>query len=203
MCAERSNTTGAGTVIEREMGHRSFLRRAPSTWHQVDLWLLRRIKSKGAKSPFWRLMKGLSTIGEHGLVWAGSCGILAVLDRDRRTVWALVASTGPISIVVNFCLKNLVRRRRPEDDSQPSSTRVSFSFPSAHAFSSFAVATAWGRIEPRARKPVLLLASFIAYSRVYLGRHYPSDVLAGGVLGVAVGRAIAAAVPVDRPSSQR
>ena len=60
----------------------------------------------------------------------------------------------------------------------------SLSFPSAHATSSFAVATAMTRVDPRRRRRSSSLAAAIALGRPYLGMHYPSDVLAGALLGV-------------------
>ena len=62
----------------------------------------------------------------------------------------------------------------------------SLSFPSAHATSSFAVATAMTRVEPIAAL-AFILAAALALGRPYLGMHYPSDVLAGAILGVALG----------------
>ena len=62
----------------------------------------------------------------------------------------------------------------------------SLSFPSAHATSSFAVATAMVRVDP-ATAAAFLVAFALAYGRPYLGMHYPSDVLAGAVLGVLLG----------------
>ena len=61
------------------------------------------------------------------------------------------------------------------------------SFPSAHATSSLAAATAFGRVEPRTRLPLYALAAAICVTRPYLGMHYPSDVLAGAALGIAIG----------------
>jgi undecaprenyl-diphosphatase len=62
----------------------------------------------------------------------------------------------------------------------------SLSFPSAHAFSSFAVATAMVRVDP-ATAGALLVALALSLGRPYLGMHYPSDVLAGALLGVLLG----------------
>lgn len=63
-----------------------------------------------------------------------------------------------------------------------------FSFPSAHAASSLAGATALGRVAPPARLPLLAVAALVCAGRPYLGMHYPSDVLAGAALGAAIGR---------------
>jgi undecaprenyl-diphosphatase len=61
------------------------------------------------------------------------------------------------------------------------------SFPSAHATSSLAAATAMGRVSPGARGPLYALAAAICLTRPYLGMHYPSDVVGGAALGLAIG----------------
>jgi undecaprenyl-diphosphatase len=90
------------------------------------------------------------------------------------------------SYAVNQALKFLIRRRRPElPDLPPLTPTVSrLSFPSAHATTSFAGARAFSALVPAA--PLYAAASAFAVSRPYLGVHYPSDVLAGAVLGTSI-----------------
>lgn len=87
---------------------------------------------------------------------------------------------------LNFVVKVAVRRRRPQlDGLAPLTATVSgLSFPSAHATTSFAAARAYGGLVPAA--PLYAAAAAFALSRPYLGVHYPSDVLAGAVLGTAI-----------------
>ncbi len=136
------------------------------------------------------IAKGLGKIGEYGAVWLAIGVAMALLDPDRRWEWLLAGLLGPFAIGLNFAVKLAVRRRRPELDGLPplGGAPSSLSFPSAHATSSFACATAMTRIAPEA---VVLFALALAISlcRPYLGMHYPSDVLAGIVLGTAVGLA--------------
>src|SRR4029077_12959684 len=74
------------------------------------------------------------------------------------------------------------------------------SFPSGHAASSFAAATVLATFAPRFRAAFFLLAAAIAWSRVYNGVHWPSDVLAGAVLGTVTGLSV---VAVSRRVSAR
>jgi membrane-associated phospholipid phosphatase len=95
---------------------------------------------------------------------------------------------GPVAIGLNFAVKLIVRRPRPVLEGLPplGGAPSSLSFPSAHATSSFACATAMSRIAPEAAV-LFLLAVAIAAGRPYLGMHYPSDVLGGVILGIALG----------------
>jgi membrane-associated phospholipid phosphatase len=85
---------------------------------------------------------------------------------------------------LNSAIKPLVGRRRPEPPGLPplSATPTKLSFPSAHASTSFAGALAYTRAGLPAA-PLYALAAGLSLSRVYLGVHYPSDVLAGALLG--------------------
>jgi membrane-associated phospholipid phosphatase len=100
----------------------------------------------------------------------------------------ICAVLGPIAIGLNYAVKLIVKRPRPVLDGLPplGGAPSSLSFPSAHAASSFAVATAMTRVEPVAAL-AFVLAFALALGRPYLGMHYPSDVLVGAVLGVALG----------------
>ena len=96
--------------------------------------------------------------------------------------------------MVSGLLKVELERDRPpvaHPDPEPL-VRVpaTFSFPSGHATVSFACATVLALAVPRLAWPLFALAGLIAFSRVYVGVHYPGDVLVGAILGVAVGAAV-------------
>ena len=74
-----------------------------------------------------------------------------------------------------------------EDHPPLAKAPTKLSFPSAHATSSLAAATALGRVQPLARPYLFGLAAAICVGRPYLGMHYPSDVLAGAALGFCLG----------------
>jgi undecaprenyl-diphosphatase len=98
---------------------------------------------------------------------------------------------------LNAALKALVGRSRPPQEIGLDAlvgVPVSPSFPSGHAMTAFAVAGAIALLAPRLRKPVLLAAAAIAFSRVYLGVHFWLDVLVGAALGLAIGLGCAAAL---------
>jgi len=128
-----------------------------------------------------------SRIGEHGGVWL-AIGIAGqALDRPRRGVWRRATATVAAASVLNSAVKLLVRRRRPVLDGLPAltGTPTRLSFPSAHASTSFAGAWCFAHLGLPAA-PLYALAGALAASRVYLGVHYPSDVLAGALLGSAL-----------------
>ena len=85
---------------------------------------------------------------------------------------------------ITFLLKGLINRPRPTGVHG----RWNSSFPSGHASTAYAMASVWGAAYPNAKLPLYLIAALIAYSRIYNGRHYPMDVLAGAGIGYLCGR---------------
>jgi membrane-associated phospholipid phosphatase len=126
-----------------------------------------------------------SRLGEHGACWiALGIGGAAV---DHRRGWLRGAGIVAGAYLINQALKFVVRRPRPELPGLPplTPTVTRLSFPSAHATTAFAAARSYRGLVPAG---ALYGAAFgFALSRPYLGVHYPSDVLAGAVLGTAVG----------------
>jgi membrane-associated phospholipid phosphatase len=130
------------------------------------------------------------------LVAAGFCA-----DLRNRRLPPLVALAATASFLLasalNALIKGLVDRSRP-----PAAMGFdaligvpgSPSFPSGHAMTAFATATAVAVLAPRLRAPVLALAALIAFSRVYLGVHFWLDILAGAALGAAIGMLVTTAL---------
>ena len=134
-------------------------------------------------------MRALGAAGEYGAVWAAVGAGGAAIDERRRRRWAIAGAVGPAAVGINFIVKVAVGRERPLIEEHPplAPAPTKLSFPSAHATSSVAAATALGRVEPRARGPLATLAALICVGRPYLGMHYPSDVLGGVALGLVLG----------------
>jgi undecaprenyl-diphosphatase len=150
------------------------------------------------------VLRRLSRAADHALLWHAIAGTLAIAGgpRGRRAATTGVASIAVASATVNLAIKAVGRRRRPDRIDVPIVRHVpmpaSYSFPSGHAASAFAFATAAGRALPAVAVPLRLLAAAVAYSRVHTGVHYPGDVLAGVLVGAATGRFVAAKAATPR-----
>jgi undecaprenyl-diphosphatase len=135
----------------------------------------------------------LSRIGMLGLVWIGIGLALAVLRRRPTLLLAVLAADG-IADLLARTIKSLVDVQRPAFRYAEPKALVpvpkDHSFPSGHAATSFACATVLALAFPRFAVPLYLLAVAIGFSRIYVGVHYPLDVLGGAVLGIAVAIAL-------------
>lgn len=133
--------------------------------------------------------RGLSHFGEHSLGWLAVSAAGALAQPRRRRAW-LVAGAGALAAhAAAVVIKRIVRRRRPHHPAVAVNvaTPSRLSFPSAHATSTTAAAILLARATGLPLPAVLVPP--MALSRMVLGVHYPSDVIAG----VAVGAAVAAA----------
>ncbi|MEV5431811.1 phosphatase PAP2 family protein [Streptomyces sp. NPDC052701] len=157
-----------------------------------------------------RALRRLSHTADHSKISFAVAAALALGgSRPRRAALAGVGAIGVASASANLLGKRLVRRARPDreaarvtvDRHVPMPT--SASFPSGHTASAVAFATAVGVVLPPAAVPLGVLAGAVGYSRVHTGVHYPGDVAAGAVLGIAsAATALAAAAAAAAPSSR-
>lgn len=134
----------------------------------------------------------LSGVGTLGIIWF-VLGIILFLREERKDHWffAPLVLTGLGTLVfADGILKPLVARLRPTVEMGAiilGNGSTDFSFPSGHATMSFAAAVVLSREEPRWKWLFYLLAIAISFSRIYIGKHYPADVLAGAILGIIIG----------------
>lgn len=140
-----------------------------------------------------RLDQGLLRLtrsANHSGLWFVVAAVLASRPGTTRkgALRGILAIAGA-SATANGVLKPLIPRRRPPADEVPNGRQlwnrpVSSSFPSGHAASAAAFATALALESPRAGAAVAPLAAAVAYSRVHVGVHWTSDVVAGAAVGV-------------------
>lgn len=133
------------------------------------------------------IMIFFSAIGEEGICWILVSVVLAVIPRTRKCGFAMMASMLLTHVLGNELLKNMIARPRPCHVDKSVTLLVpcptSYSFPSGHTANGFTAAVT---IFAYYRKPgaiALFVAAVIAFSRMYLFVHYPTDILGGIILG--------------------
>ena len=156
------------------------------------------------------MFEALSYAGSFGFVWLGIAFAISGFSWSRPWLWTRVGAAILLSESISGALKPAIERDRPPL-SRPVpepllETPSTYSFPSGHATVSFACATVLALAVPRLTWPLYALAALISFSRVYVGVHYPFDVLVGAVLGVAIAialRMLAAALRRSAPRMRR
>jgi len=134
----------------------------------------------------------VSWLGAHALVWIAIAAVLALVWR-RPSVLLRIVLVALAAGALSSALKLLIDRPRPVGSGGPEplvSMPTSSSMPSGHALVSFACAATLAALAPRLAIPLYVLAAAIAWSRVVVGVHYPSDVIVGAALGVALATAL-------------
>ncbi|WP_020668858.1 phosphatase PAP2 family protein [Amycolatopsis nigrescens] len=152
-----------------------------------EVALLSKVQGAIARPATVKAARGLSHFGEHSAGWFAAGLLGAALDKPRRREW-LTASVGVVGAhAASIAVKRVVRRPRPEHPSVRVlvGTPSKLSFPSSHATSTTAAAVLYSGLTGRNLVPALVPPMLA--SRLVLGVHYPTDVLAGAVLGGAVG----------------
>jgi membrane-associated phospholipid phosphatase len=149
---------------------------------------LRLARTVAHTPPAERAVRTFSTLGQHGALWLALGAAGAALDAPRRTRWRRATLAVAGAYAVNQTIKLAVGRPRPQLSDLPPliGTPTQLSFPSAHAATSAAAVHAFWHLLPAA--PLRGTAFAMSLSRLYLGVHYPSDIVAGVLLGAAIGR---------------
>lgn len=134
------------------------------------------------------VMVALSTLGNGGIIWIIISLFLAALPKTRRCGLTMLGAMALSFLLGNIILKNVIARPRPcaVDTSVPLLIPFpsEYSFPSGHTLNGFTAATTLFLHYKKAGALALILAATIAFSRMYLFVHYPTDILGGILLGI-------------------
>lgn len=181
----------------------SWLRQAVDPVNETDRAVSRAV-SRLSPSPLDGAMKAITTAADHSVLWFVIAGAFAARRGASRkaALRGLVAIAGA-SATANALMKPLLPRRRPAAAELPAyqtlpNPPTSSSFPSGHAASAAAFATAVALESPRLGSAVAPLAAAVAYSRIHVGVHWASDVLVGAAVGAGVANATRRWWPVRR-----
>lgn len=143
---------------------------------------------------FTFIMKWLTYAGNHGYLWIGLCIVLFCIPKTRK-IGVYLAVTLVIAFLLNDrVMKPLVARDRPFIQRPEIDTIISrpsgFSFPSGHSASSFATAMALFLQNKKWGIGALVIASGVAFSRLYFAVHFPTDVICGSLFGILIAIAV-------------
>ena len=148
----------------------------------------------------------LSRIGSQGAIWL-LIAVLAALYWRRPAIFLYVALADLVAGVSGALLRQAIGRERPPLRFAEPHPLVHVpgnpSFPSGHAATSFACAATLAWLTPLSPIALYALATLIAFSRVYVGVHYPLDVIGGAALGLGVATALRLLVEARRRSAPR
>jgi membrane-associated phospholipid phosphatase len=163
-----------------------------------EVRVLEAVQGAVARPPAVAVARAMSLFGEHAAGWLALGALGAAVDRRRRRDWLTAAAGVALAHGASIGVKRVVRRPRPEHAAVRVlvGTPSRLSFPSAHATSTTAAAVLYGGL---LRRPLpALLVPPMALSRLVLGVHYPSDVVAGSALGAAVALATRRLLPSSK-----
>lgn len=137
-------------------------------------------------------MPVITSLGNAGIIWILLAALLLIIPKTRKTGAVLAIALVLDVVLCNGIIKNLAARMRPYDRNPVVELLIhkpiDYSFPSGHTAASFAAVSAlYFAGEKHMWKPVLVLAVLIAFSRLYLYVHYPTDVIGGAMLGILCG----------------
>lgn len=137
------------------------------------------------------VMPLITMLGNGGILWILVCLVLLISPKTRKIGLVVMLALILEALCCNVILKPLIARVRPFDVNTAVQLLISrprdFSFPSGHTGASFAVVGALYFSKHRLWIPSLIISILIAFSRLYLYVHYPTDVLAGALIGILAG----------------
>ena len=168
----------------------------------ILLWIQENFR-QDFMTPFWKF---ITFLGDSGWFWITLSVLLLLSKQTRRTGVTALLALGLGALITNVALKNMVARIRPYEVIEGLVLLVKeqsdFSFPSGHSCASFAAAVVYYKMLPKKYGiSAVILAALIAFSRLYVGVYYPSDVIAGSVIGILA--ALLAYVLVEKAENRK
>ncbi|MDQ3249360.1 MAG: phosphatase PAP2 family protein [Chloroflexota bacterium] len=170
------------------------LQKRLSPLQKADSWLFMQVNRMPHPRPLNLAMQGVAIVMNRGDGWLFGLFFVALYDRMRgrakgwKTLWRFAPVLWLATATVEFPMKSIFRRPRPFTQvAQAVLVGVvpkRHSFPSGHSASAFAGAWLLSQHYPKGRILFYAIALLVGFSRIYLGAHYPSDVLAGALSGM-------------------
>lgn len=172
-----------------------------------DISVLMFIREHIAGEPLDYLMRALTFISDNGLIWIALALLLLCFPRWRVTGLKLILGLAIFHLVCNLGLKLLIQRARPftlvEGLKLLIEAPTDYSFPSGHTMSSAMCAVILLHDDRRIGIPASVLAFAIGCSRLYMFVHFPTDVLAGALLGILLGWGINKVADIVQSKAER
>ena len=141
--------------------------------------------------PLTAVMRFITTLGDGGMIWIFLALLFLLRPATRKCGYAMIVALLMSLLVNNLLIKSLVARPRPFLQYSELIPLIAppggYSFPSGHSSSSFAAAFSCFMHNKKAGVPLIVLAALIAFSRLYVCVHFPTDVLCGSFLGILLG----------------
>ena len=155
---------------------------------KFDIFILKQIRAKFSNPILDKIMVMFTMLGEFGAVWS-LLGIALIIEGKYRIIGLMILATLIFTTIMGEgIIKHLVKRSRPCENMTQNDLVVrkpnTYSFPSGHTASSFAVANVLFTCFAGVGVLFLVIAGLIAFSRMYLYVHYPTDIIAGIALGL-------------------
>lgn len=157
--------------------------------HQIESTILLGIQNNIRTPLLTSFFSFITHLGDAGIIWIALCIILLIFRSTRDVGVRASLSLLAAFLINNLLLKNIFNRTRPFYMIESLSVLIKYpsdaSFPSGHSAAAFAVAAAliFAGAPKKISIPATVLAVLMAFSRLYLGVHYPSDVICGAVIG--------------------
>ncbi|MCM8711566.1 phosphatase PAP2 family protein [Clostridium sp. SYSU_GA19001] len=153
----------------------------------IDIKMMNLLNKKFRYKFLDKIMILITTLGNGGFVWLIISTYLILNKNYRMQGYMIIASLIITTIIGEGIIKHLIKRTRPFvnmlENKLLISKPITYSFPSGHTASSFAAAGIFLNSDNKLSILIVILASLIAFSRIYLNVHYPTDVFTGIILG--------------------